>query len=201
MRFISPICGAARPMPGAAYIVSSMSAASCFTDASTSGISSATWRRRWSGSTRISRFAMEISAFQGSLAHIWYLRRGGQPAVDRPRTIRELVKLSRLGLPDGKALVLAWRFRRDGRDRSLCGGRGVRRAAGGVAGDLAALGARAVGRGRRPGRAGRGSAQEDRGGREDAGAPAAGAERDDGPNADDGGDLRLAHFGPGAAGQ
>ena len=58
MRFITPIWGAASPMPGASYMVSSISLANVLISSSTVSIGSATARRRASGMTRMGRMAM-----------------------------------------------------------------------------------------------------------------------------------------------
>src|SRR5437868_2855514 len=57
-RFSTPTCGAARPMPGAAYIVSSMSSMSWRTSASTASIGLDFFLRRASGAVRMGNRAM-----------------------------------------------------------------------------------------------------------------------------------------------
>src|SRR6185369_5871225 len=59
-RVSAPICGAARPMPGAAYIVSSMSSISWRTAASTEATALAFFLRRGSGAVRMVRTAMTL---------------------------------------------------------------------------------------------------------------------------------------------
>ena len=54
-RFVTPTCGAASPMPGAAYIVSSMSAPSRLTSSVISVTGSQTFLRRGSGWIRMGR--------------------------------------------------------------------------------------------------------------------------------------------------
>src|SRR5690348_12228730 len=56
----SPICGAARPMPGASYIVSSMSSINWRTSASTEATGLDFFLRRESGAVRMVRTAMAL---------------------------------------------------------------------------------------------------------------------------------------------
>src|SRR5689334_2802337 len=57
-RLSAPTCGAARPMPGALYIVSSMSSISRRTSASTFATGAATFFRRGSGAVMMGRTAI-----------------------------------------------------------------------------------------------------------------------------------------------
>ena len=87
-----PIWGAARPIPGAAYIVSSMSSASRRSSSSTRSIGAAVFRRMGSGSVMIGSFAMaahssghpacSMSATSASVKPVRIARtRGDRPEV------------------------------------------------------------------------------------------------------------------------
>src|SRR3954471_21191688 len=76
-RFSSPTCGAARPMPGAAYIVSSMSSISRRTSASTEATGLDFFLSRGSGAVRMVLTAMAVKYAEESTISRRMPRRSG----------------------------------------------------------------------------------------------------------------------------